>query len=425
MNRAVSKVSGGFFRATHKRPNEDEVESDEDENQKRSKTFITEETIDETAAETKLRLAKEYISKLKESTTDDHEIENQILEDKRDAVGKLFRPTAASWASFFAENNIQSKFAKNGHQKAPTAVIMSPNNHHIYTGGKDGSVFKWETSNITTMRRIACAYGGRKDVKYNGHQENVLSLAINTNGDVIASGDASGKIILWTDQLKPIHYFTEHKKSITGLVFRRLSSQLFSCSNDKTVKVWDIDSRTYIETLFGHQDAVQAIDTNTRERCITAGGRDNTIRIFKVPEETQLVYRGHHGSIDCVALLSDEHFVSGGDDGAINYWSTKRKKPICVVRNAHAGTWITALGALINSDVFVSGAADGHLRIWRLINDKARIEQFHNIKVEGIINSLRISTDHKTIVAAVGQENRLGRWMVNKKTRNGILVLRI
>jgi hypothetical protein len=44
---------------------------------------------------------------------------------------------------------------------------------------------------------------------------------------------------------------------------------------------------------------------------------------------------------------------------------------------------------------------------------------------EGIINSLRISTDHKTIVAAVGQENRLGRWMVNKKTRNGILVLRI
>jgi ribosomal RNA-processing protein 9 len=95
-------------------------------------------------------------------------------------------------------------------------------------------------------------------------------------------------------------------------------------------------------------------------------------------------FRGHHGSIDCVALLSDEHFVSGGDDGAINYWSTKRKKPICVVRNAHAGTWITALGALINSDVFVSGAADGHLRIWRLINDKARIEQFHNIKVVSI-----------------------------------------
>ena len=51
--------------------------------------------------------------------------------------------------------------------------------------------------------------------------------------------------------------------------------------------------------------------------------------------------RGHHGSIDCVGLLNDEYFVSGGDDGAINFWSAKRKKPIVVVRNAHDGKWIT------------------------------------------------------------------------------------
>ena len=77
---------------------------------------------------------------------------------------------------------------------------------------------------------------------------------------------------------------------------------------------------------------------------------------------------------------SDEYFISGGDDGAINYWSTKRKKPICVVRNAHGGTWITAISALINSDVFISGAADGFIRVWRPTSDRSRIEQFHKIK---------------------------------------------
>lgn len=55
--------------------------------------------------------------------------------------------------------------------------------------------------------------------------------------------------------------------------------------------VFDLESKSYIETLFGHQDAVQAIDANLKERCITAGGRDNTIRVFKIPEETQLLYR--------------------------------------------------------------------------------------------------------------------------------------
>ena len=90
---------------------------------------------------------------------------------------------------------------------------------------------------------------------------------------------------------KYINYEYALELFFVGLVFRRLSGQLFSCSSDKQVKVWDTESRSYVETLFGHQDTVQAIDANTRERAITAGGRDNTIRIFKIPEETQLLYR--------------------------------------------------------------------------------------------------------------------------------------
>lgn len=414
-------MSGGFFQAARKPQVNDEIESD-DEDIVSKRTHAVEE-IDETPAEKKLRLAKEYISRLKEINEDD--VDKQIIDDKHDSVGRLFKPAASEMDGYFKAGNVQTRLAKNGHRKPPTVVVMSPNNMHVYTGGKDGSVFKWDTSSIVAMRRVASAYGGRKDVDHVGHQCDVLALAINTNGDIVASGDETGKIILWDEHLHHIHQFTEHKKSVTGLVFRRLSGQLFSCSSDKTVKVWDVESRSYIETLFGHQDTVQAIDANTREKAITAGGRDNTIRIFKIPEETQLVYRGHHGSIDCIALLSDEYFISGGDDGAINYWSTKRKKPICVVRNAHGGTWITALGALLNSDVFISGAADGFLRVWRPSADRSRIEQFHSIKADGIINSIRIASDHRTIVAAVGQENRLGRWMVNKKAKNGILVIRL
>ena len=33
-----------------------------------------------------------------------------------------------------------------------------------------------------------------------------------------------------------IHEFTDHKKPILGLVFRRGTTQLYSCSVDKTVK---------------------------------------------------------------------------------------------------------------------------------------------------------------------------------------------
>ena len=44
---------------------------------------------------------------------------------------------------------------------------------------------------------------------------------------------------------------------------------------------------------YGHEDAITSIDSLTRERAITAGGRDASIRIWKIIEESQLVFHGH------------------------------------------------------------------------------------------------------------------------------------
>lgn len=66
---------------------------------------------------------------------------------------------------------------------------------------------------------------------------------------------------------------------------------------------------------FGHQSSITGIDASIRERAITSGGRDCTIRIWKITEESQLIYNGHKGSIENVKLINEEHFVSSGDDG--------------------------------------------------------------------------------------------------------------
>jgi len=279
---------------------------------------------------------------------------------------------------------------------------------------------------LKAMQRTRSRFGGRKDAEnFVGHKRKIMALAIDSEGKFVASGDEGGRIIIWSEKLDFVHEFTDHKKAVLGLVFRSQSSQLYSCSVDKTVKVYDLETKSYIETLFGHQDAVQSIDANIRERCITAGGRDNTIRVFKIPEETQLLYRGHQGSIDCVGLLNDEYFVSGADDGAINYWSAKRKKPICVLRNAHAGQWITALGVCTNSDVFASGSCDGCVKIWRVTADRARIQLLHTLPLPGgVVTAIRWSADKSALALTIGQENRTGRWIVDKSTRPGVFIVK-
>lgn len=44
---------------------------------------------------------------------------------------------------------------------------------------------------------------------------------------------------------------------------------------------------------FGHQDVITGLDSLSRECCVTAGGRDRTVRVWKIAEESQLVFHGH------------------------------------------------------------------------------------------------------------------------------------
>lgn len=92
------------------------------------------------------------------------------------------------------------------------------------------------------------------------------------------------------------------------------------CSSNRT--------KTYLERIFldlhklflnrnryGHQSAITSIDALARERAITSGGADCSVRIWKIAEESQLVYNGHKGNIETVKLINEENFVSSGDDG--------------------------------------------------------------------------------------------------------------
>ena len=58
------------------------------------------------------------------------------------------------------------------------------------------------------------------------------------------------------------------------------------------IKLFDLSAMGYIETLFGHQDCIHGVDALRKETAVSVGGRDRTIRYWKVIDETQLVFRG-------------------------------------------------------------------------------------------------------------------------------------
>jgi ribosomal RNA-processing protein 9 len=43
---------------------------------------------------------------------------------------------------------------------------------------------------------------------------------------------------------------------------------------------------------YGHEDGITAIDSMKHEQAVSCGGRDTTVRLWKVVTESQLVFNG-------------------------------------------------------------------------------------------------------------------------------------
>lgn len=512
---------------------------------------------DETAAERRLRLAERYLENIKTEVEeavgfdaadiDRDLIAERLIEDVAETKGKVYKRFADS----LDYESASYAFAKS--KQAPRAItgcaVQLP---YAWTISKDMVVEKWEIADPktfkaqgptrptnTTPKRIPKSLIWRKgnknkgkDREYLGHTGVILSIAVSDSGKFLATGDVKGKLIIWDAQeLAPRKIFTQHRDAITSLSFRRGTEQLFSASADRTIKIWSASELAYIETLFGHQDTVVGIAGGLevkQESCVSVGARDRTARLWKVVEESQLVFRGGgtarqkgmeklrkgrfggktgveddamanrfttdvheeddaaiayaEGSIDCVALLDSQLFVTGSDNGALSLWSTQRKKPVFTVPLAHGSDppippeemsadvdaaengikaprlprYITALAAVPFSDLIVSASWEGWIRVWRIGPEKRTIESLGTVGrvastkdvevtpgvngasvqtkgirlVDGIVNGLSVcergerGKEGLCIVAAVGKTPRLGRWM-KQDVNNGIAVFEV
>jgi ribosomal RNA-processing protein 9 len=85
--------------------------------------------------------------------------------------------------------------------------------------------------------------------------------------------------------------------------------------------------------------------------------------------------------------------------------------------------WITALHALPYSNLFASGSGDGYIRIWKLSEEKRSFVLKTTIPVDGIVNELHFFAREGNVqlVAAIGREQRSGRWF-KVKCKNRIQV---
>ena len=265
-----------------------------------------------------------------------------------------------------------------------------------------------------------------------GHTGHVLSIAVSSDGRRVATGGRDNAVRIWNSTTDTyVDAFTAHRDAVSGVAFREHTHTLFSASFDRSVMIWNVDEMSYVDTLYGHQSPINAVASGVKERAVTVGV-DSTMRVWKVVDESQLVFRGK-GSLDCVAMVDEQYFLSGDDRGTLSLWSTAKKKAIARVEFAHGeesgvgGRWITAVAMLRGTDLVATGSSDGQVRFWKVDGPKKRIDAVEGVEcpVVGFVNGLEFEKRGRFLVIAVGQEHRLGRWWHVDGAYNGVRCVRL
>ncbi|PKU69362.1 U3 snoRNP-associated protein-like YAOH [Dendrobium catenatum] len=436
------------------------------------------EEPEETAAETRFRMAKEHLERIRaaakkleeeEGVGEGDEINMEEREGRRDSLVAEILQKDQLEASGRVRRLIASRVLNPEpddefkvlvkHRMSVTAVGLAEDDRRGFSASKDGTILHWDVESGKHEKYLWPNEDVLISHRANGPQnstskrsKNVLSLAVSSDGRYLASGGLDRDVHLWDTRTREhIQAFRGHRGPVTCLTFRQGTPQLFSGSFDRTIKLWNVEDRTHMDNLFGHQSEVLTIDCLHKERLLTVG-RDRTMRLWKVPEESQLVFRAPASSLECCCFINDSEFLSGSDDGSIELWSILRKKPIHIIKNAHAllsshdehlptnskeglpngnhaggcstsvQSWVSSVAVCRGSDLVASGAANGVIRLWNIASDDKNIQPLLAYPLVGFANSLAFSKSGRFILAGVGQEPRLGRWGRVHNARNGVAV---
>jgi WD40 repeat protein len=233
-----------------------------------------------------------------------------------------------------------------------------------------------------------------------GPSNDIISIAFDIDGDVVAAGAEDGSIVLWDAKSQKELGTLKGPGPVTSLIFDPHSESLYSGSRDGTVVRWNLEDMEPADTpisSFGSSIYALFFKSDGQLKALALDKKEVTILdVDDNPALGRRISAPGSGKSNIVFSPNGLLLASGGDFASVTLWDVASGEANGMALTGH-DRQVTSIAFAPDGKQLISGSIDGSIIFWN-VDTRSALGQ--PLRINGSpVWSLASSPDGKTVAA--------------------------